>query len=273
MTAIQNSGISALVSDKLNLPADTPALLSSFQSAQPFPHIVFDDFFDIRLLDQVARETPEVDGKNWVCESDDRIQQFNLRSPVTLAEGGTELVSFLHSAAFLYFLSEITGIWNLLPDPYLQGGGYHLVPRGGFFHIHADRNVAYETGLNRRLALIIYLNKDWKHEYGGQLELWNADATRCEKVIEPIFNRCVIFEVADTYFHGLPATVDCPKGRSRNSFNVYYHTVAPSGKAETTPHSSIYAPSFYRPSRFSARGLAKDLTPPIVLRTLKKLLL
>ena len=52
------------------------------------------------------------------------------------------------------------------------------MPQGGKFDVHADRNIAYETGLARRLSLIIYLNKAWQHEYGGQLELWNHDGNR-----------------------------------------------------------------------------------------------
>jgi Rps23 Pro-64 3,4-dihydroxylase Tpa1-like proline 4-hydroxylase len=91
----------------------------------------------------------------------------------------------------------------LLPDPYLQGAGFHIVPNGGKFDVHVDRNTAYDTGLIRRLALIIYLNKDWAPEYGGQLELWNSDASRREVSIVPSFNRTVIFELTEESFHGV----------------------------------------------------------------------
>jgi len=37
-------------------------------------------------------------------------------------------------------------------------------------------------------------------------------------------------------------------------------------------HTSVYAPSSYRQRGFSVRRLAKDLTPPLLLRTAKRLL-
>jgi len=205
-----------------------------------------------------------------VHEDNTQLQKYNLRSAVSLGEAGYQLTAFLHSASFLYFLSELTGIWQLLPDPYLQGSGYHLIPPGGKFDIHADRNTAYETGLTRRLSLIVYLNKEWPPEYGGQLELWNSTATRREESIEPIFNRTVIFEIADGYYHGVPNPVACPPTRSRNSFVAYYHTVGANGGKGVAPHTSIYAPSFYRKRERPFVRFVKDLTPPIILRSLKR---
>src|SRR5690606_34215472 len=105
---------------------------------------------------------------------------------------GFDVTALLHSAPFLSFLTAVTGITELLPDPYLQGGGYSCIPPGGFFNVHVDRNVAYETGLLRRLAFIVYLNKAWRPEYGGQLELWNQDGTQREVVVEPAFNRAIL---------------------------------------------------------------------------------
>jgi hypothetical protein len=60
--------------------------------------------------------------------------------------------ALLHSATFQYFLSELPGIWNLLPDTYLQRGGYHVMPPGGHLDVHAGRNTHYMTGLTRRLT-------------------------------------------------------------------------------------------------------------------------
>jgi hypothetical protein len=69
--------------------------------------------------------------------------------------------------SFLVFPVGNHRIRELLPDPYLEGGGYHVMPPGGKFDVHADRNIACETGLARSLSLIIYLNKARQHEYGG----------------------------------------------------------------------------------------------------------
>jgi hypothetical protein len=272
MPSIKETSIAAILGDKIRLSTDTAVLHQSWETAKPFKHIILDGLFSDDLLERVCDEIPKIEDKTWVRENDDNIKQFNHRSPVSLAKGASELVNLLHSAAFLYFLSEVTGVWELLPDPYLQGASYHVVPRGGFFQVHADRNTAYSTGLFRRLALMLYLNKGWKTEYGGQFELWNETGTQRVKSVEPIFNRCLIFEVTDTSYHGLPVPVACPPGQTRNSFAVYYHTAAPAGNGDTKAHTSVYAPTSYQKKGYSMRSVAKDLTPPLLLRTAKKLL-
>jgi len=262
--------IASLLRGQIALPDSVENLSSTFKNAKPFSHLIVDNLFSNDMLDKLTQEIPSMSDNQWVHENNEQLRTYNLRSAIELGETGFQLTAFLHSAAFLYFLSELTGIWELLPDPYLQGGGYHIMPRGGKFDVHADRNTAYETGLNRRLSLIIYLNKDWKPEYGGQFELWNSDATRCEGIVQPIFNRTVIFEITDKNFHGVPQRVACPEGRSRDCFLVYYHTARIAGQEAPPPHTSIYGPSLYRKKGSALRKLVRDVMPPIFIRTLKR---
>jgi hypothetical protein len=265
------TGIAGALADANRLSASVKSLSLKYRSARPFPHLVLDNLFSEDLLERVIHEMPPLGDANWVRHDDDHIRQFNLRSAVDLGVAGSELVGFLHSAKFLFFLSRVTGIHDLLPDPYLQGGGYHRIPQGGKFDVHVDRNTAYSTGLIRRLSLLIYLNKNWKHDYGGQLELWNKDGKRREVSIEPTFNHTAIFEITDENYHGVPAVVRCPAGRSRNCFVVYYHTVALPGNNAAMAHTSIYAPSRYRQRGSRVLQLMKDLTPPLALRVFRKL--
>ena len=269
MQQTETRGIAALLKDKITLPAGVEALSEAYKNAKPYPHVLMVNLFPEATLDALLAEIPSLNGSKWVEENDARLVKYNLRSAVDLGETGYQMAAFLNSAGFLYLLSEITGIWNLLPDPYLQGAGYHMIPKGGHFDIHADRNTAYETGLTRRLAMLVYLNKDWKHEYGGQLELWSTDASHCEVVIEPKFNSTILFEITDQNFHGVPAVVNCPEGRARCSFVVYYHTAAVND-GRTTAHTSIYAPDIYQPKKSLFKRLAKEVTPPVVHRALHK---
>src|SRR5438105_3885128 len=264
-------GTEAVLADTSRLTASLKSLSSDYRLAKPFPHVVIDNLFSEELLDRIVLEMPPSGHSNWVRHDDDHIRQFNLRSALVIGDACSQLVAFLHSAKFLYFLSQVTGIWELLPDPYLQGAGYHLIPRGGKLDVHVDRNVAYSTSLVRRLSLLIYLNKDWKHEYGGQLELWRKDGMRREVSIEPIFNRTTIFEITDENYHGVPSVVRCPKGRSRNCFVAYYHTVKTNGFEQVIPHTSIYGPTSYGQKQPRFREFLKDLVPPILLRAARKL--
>jgi hypothetical protein len=262
---------SALLAGKIELATRLETLQSEYGNAAPFPHVVMDGLFPPQLLDRVVGEMSSMSSSQWMLvETKFQERMRRMRSGVELGAAGAELVSVLHSAAFLYLLSEITGIWQLLPDPYLQGGGYAAMKRGDFFKIHSDRNVAYETGLTRRLAMIVFLNKSWDPRYNGQLELWNCDASRCDVSIEPLYNRTVLFEVADPNYHGVPAQIECPEDRSRKSFIVYYHTVGIGGKSAAKPRSSAFAPNFYRESS-KLRVWAREVTPPLLLKGVKSL--
>jgi Rps23 Pro-64 3,4-dihydroxylase Tpa1-like proline 4-hydroxylase len=261
-----------LLREKIRLPADIQELQSAYAAAKPFPHIVIDDLFPPQLLDALLPEIAAMDRAQWKnVEQDTRERTARMRSAAEMGAAGTELLSIVHSAGFLHLLSEITGVWQLLPDPYLQGAGFAAMRRGDYFNVHADRNVAYETGLHRRLAMIIFLNKNWRPEYHGQLELWNSAATSCEARVDPLFNRTILFEVAYPNYHGVPVPLECPIDRSRQSFILYYHTVGPGGKSDVKPHTSIFAPRLHGSNRLTWRSLLRDVTPPVLTRALRKL--
>ena len=255
----------------INLPLGTDALNATFRTAPPFPHLVLDNLFQSEILERLLEEMEGLREDQWRLVENRALERVRrMRSVEELGDAGTELVNLLHSASFLHLISRMTGIEHLLPDPYLQGAGYASMHPGDFFDVHTDRSVAYDTGLTRRLALIIFLNKAWSADYHGQLELWDAKATRCEVSIEPVFNRTVIFEVATPNFHGVPVPVACPVGRSRNSFIVYYHTVGAGGK-DVIAHSSIFAQVLYR-KRPKLLTLARQVTPPVLFNAAKKLI-
>jgi hypothetical protein len=251
---------------KLSPSKSVEELFEDYKKAQPYPHQIFDNLFPSEMLDALLDELPPLASDKWVHERHDRLVKSNLRSAADLEERSYQFASFLHSAAFLYFLREITGVKALLGDPYLTGAGYHVVPQGGKFDVHADRNTDHNSGLERRLAMLIYLNKGWKPEYGGELELWNQEGTKCEKVVEPIFNRTVIFEIGDKNFHGVRPVVG-GHGFARRSFACYFHTV---GK-NLVFHNSIYAPTIYQDKTPLLKRVVREALPPFIFRNLRRL--
>lgn len=248
---------------QLKLNATTQVLRRTYASNAPCRHLIFDDFFEPDRLRRLLQEIKAATSKDWVHHSTDNINKFGQRSALTLGEEGTALVSFLHAAPFLYFLSEVTGIWNLLPDPYLHGAGLSVVPKGAKFDVHIDRNADSTIGLVRRLAIMIYLNERWTSEDGGCLELWDPTGTTLVKTIAPTFNRVLLMEITETGYHGINTVME-QSGRSRYSFMLYYGTAgSPLGK-ELGVHSSIYAPLCYQPKTglrsFLSRSLPSLLT-------------
>jgi 2OG-Fe(II) oxygenase superfamily len=265
-TSDRTTEVLSYVRCKLSPRRSVKELLDDYRDAQPFPHLVMDNLFPGEIVDSILEELPPEASEKWVHQRYELTIKSNLRSAVDLEEHGYAFASMLHSAAFLYFLTEITGIKALLPDPYLGGAGYHVMQEGGKFEVHADRNTDYHCGLRRRLAMLVYLNKAWRPEFGGQLELWDQDGTRCEKVIEPIFNRTVIFEIADSNFHAV-RPVASGSGTVRKSFAAYFHTA----EGSIVPHSSIFAPSIYQDKDGLIRRVARGTLPPYLWEGLRKL--
>ncbi len=263
---------SNLLAGKAKLTRSIEDLRSGYSNSKPFPHVVIDNMFSDEVLDSLLSEMAAMRRDQWSnIEQDTRERTARMRSAAEMGTAGNQLVGIVHSAAFLYLLAEITGIEQLLPDPYLQGAGYAMMRRGDYFNVHADRNVAYDTGLTRRLAMIIFLNRAWSPQYHGQLELWSDDGKRCDVRIDPFFNRTVLFEVAYPNFHGVPTPLECPADRMRQSFITYYHTVGLKEKPHLKPHSSIFAPRYYGTNRVTFKSFVRDLTPPLLARAIRRL--
>jgi hypothetical protein len=206
------------------------SLSNSYREAQPFPHIVMDDFLDPEVLRNVLAEFPSSDGKQFFDRDQER---FKLQyAPQEIASGLIRnLFAELNGQAFLGFLEELTGIDGLIPDPYYDGGGLHETKRGGHLGVHADFNIHGRLNVQRRLNLLVYLNEDWPAEYGGQLELWDKQMKKCAVRVPPVFGRAVIFNTDLDSFHGHPDPLNCPPDRSRRSIATYYYSAAEEGVA------------------------------------------
>jgi 2OG-Fe(II) oxygenase superfamily len=196
----------------------------SYRRAKPFPHIIFDDFFEPQLLDAVLGEFPAPGKLAWRSFKNQYEVKLFSSAETTFGAMTRLLLYHLNGITFLNFLSQVTGIENLIPDPTFNGGGMHQIEPGGKLGIHADFNKLKGYDLDRRLNALIYLNKDWREEYGGHLELWDQDMTRCEVKALPIFNRMVVFSTTDFSYHGHPEPLRCPQGMTRKSLALYYYT-------------------------------------------------
>ena len=193
-------------------------------NASPFPSIYFEDFFNVEELDGILTEFPDLKSRADYNFNNTNENKLATKGEYKLSEHAREFIRFLNSQVFLDFLTKLTGIENLIPDPTLAGGGYHELKPGGFLKIHSDFNKHPDTKLDRRINVLVYLNKNWKTEYGGQFELWNETMTECVKKIEPNFNTMAIFSTTSKSYHGNPGIIKCEEGNSRKSIAMYYYT-------------------------------------------------
>lgn len=204
----------------------------AYQSAQPFPHIAIENFIENDLVKKLTAEFPKRDQNgHWLdfngADSRGKIVQANkyhISDEDRMGPTLQRLLYELKSEKFLRILEKLTGIENLIPDAQNHGGGIHMSCRGALLKVHADFNRHPNWHLDRRLNLLLYLNSSWKEEWGGHLELWNQDMSKCTERILPIAGRCVIFSTSSTSYHGHPDPLTCPETESRKSVALYYYT-------------------------------------------------
>lgn len=245
------------------------ALLSeAHQSAEPFPHSVIDDFLDSDLLGRCLKTFPaqlEEEDREFHRAQEKLKRSFN---PDYLDAETRGLFYSLNSRPFLTFLENLTGIKGLIPDPYFVGGGFHETRTGGHLSVHADFNHHKKLNLERRINVLIYLNKDWKDEYGGTLELWDVDMKEAVARVTPQFNRCVIFNTTSYSYHGHPSAINHPDGIPRRSIALYYYTAT--WDEDRQNHSTLFK---VRPQtedrvdyRVKSDAFFREILPPILYR-------
>ncbi len=194
-------------------------------SAEPYPHVVIDDFLPEHYAAACARAFPTPDSQDWIHYSHYNSAKWGLTDITKIPAPLDALIQSLNSESFLESLSAVSGIDGLLADPALSGGGLHMTGSGGFLNVHTDFSTHPSNRTwRRRLNLLLYLNEDWDETWGGDLELWNSDVSECVVRVAPTFNRCVIFATDERSYHGVPDRLATPPDRYRCSVALYYFT-------------------------------------------------
>ena len=209
----------------------------------PFRHWVIDGLFNNDVLRKINSPEYLTSVKGNVSVFNNAMEGKTAISHITAEQGNVfEILSFMNSPEFLSFLQELTGIDDLIADPDFNGGGIHLIPRGGKLGIHIDFSRAlFDKNKYRRANCLLYLNDGWQREWEGALELWNkkpADGGSCVKKVFPFFNRLVIFGTSKNSWHGHPTPLNCPDGEYRKSLATYYYSSQPGDDLDD--HSTVY---------------------------------
>jgi Rps23 Pro-64 3,4-dihydroxylase Tpa1-like proline 4-hydroxylase len=244
-----------------------------YAKAQPYPHIVIDGFFDEWILDTILAEFPSAANKDWDRHDSPEEVKLQSKDERFIPLFTRQFLHALNSASFLEFLEDLTGIEKLVGDPQFEGGGLHQIPTGGKLAIHADFNKHLKYRLDRRLNVLIYLNKNWKEEYGGHFELWDAEMKGVVAKVAPLFNRVVIFSTTRYSYHGHPDPLRCPTNVTRKSLALYYYTISEtSDETAVDRHSTLFQARPGERFKLSGKQLARDLTPPFLWRMMSRTL-
>ncbi|MBI3233258.1 MAG: 2OG-Fe(II) oxygenase, partial [Bacteroidetes bacterium] len=211
-----------LINKSFFTPERIAELNQSFNQAKPYRHLVIDGLINQEQVDYMYTHFPVYDlfnkkykGLNEFKAEGSNFQDFD---PIF-----AKLRDEIASKEFCEWLSQVSGIKDIYSVPDALGAGLHQGSNGSFLDVHIDFNIHVDQNIHRRINLLIFFNKDWKEEFGGGTELWNADMTVCDKKVLPLHNRCLIFETNEISYHGYDK-IKIPEDITRKSFYTYFYT-------------------------------------------------
>ena len=241
---------------RLNASLIEPAVLRNldrlhqeFQSAEPFRHVIVDNFLRKAVADRMLADFPTVkDPSKLVNEFGAPNPKSAISDVKSLASVFVEVDEYIQSREFLQAMERITGIPDLRYDPWYYGAGTHENFHGAGLDAHYDFNIHPKTAYHRRLNAIIYLNKNWDPDWKGDIALhsdpWDLVNDR-KKSVHPEFNRCVIFETTEKSWHSVTPVKLPPDQRhnSRKSFTIYLYTETRPPEETAPEHGTVYVQS------------------------------
>lgn len=223
-------------------PIDRDQLRDQVRRSRPVPNFAIDNFLTADFAEEVYRNFPSFEES---LREGRTFSAVNERGKVQVTDSSkfpepiARLNDALASQDFRDIMSYVMDIPNLLADEQLVGGGIHQTNARGHLDVHVDFNYIEDRQLHRRMNIIVFFNKEWRPEWGGNFELWDEDVKVCHHSHAPIFNRCVAFETNEVSFHGV-TPVQCPADQARKSFAAYYYTVEAPAHWTGESHSTIF---------------------------------
>ena len=131
---------------------------NKYSSADPFPHIVLDNFFNNQILDEILKEFPKNLEKIGNKFNNKVEKKLSLNDSNLLSYHTNNFLNFLNSN-FFNFLQKLTSIKEKLVLILSIGGGLHELRNEGYLNIHSDFNLHPSMKLDRRLNILSILIK------------------------------------------------------------------------------------------------------------------
>jgi hypothetical protein len=216
-------------------PSTLQAYSKNFHSTKPVRHVIIDNFLVPGVAEEIAQHFPALDSmkKHYHGINERKAETSDF---VNMHRTIQQLPVHLSSKQFLDWLEALTQISALESIHDRLGYGLHQGGNNSFLDVHIDYNIHPVHQLQRKLNLILFFNHNWQAKWGGQLELWDSHVQNCVQSIDPIFNRCVIFECSEISYHGY-SKISVPDSITRKSYYQYFFAPIDSGLAY---HDTIF---------------------------------
>ncbi|GGW57174.1 2OG-Fe(II) oxygenase [Alishewanella tabrizica] len=172
-------------------------------------YMVIDHLFDNNQLEQVLKQLQQENGWQTQKHTYDKLyvndkkwqntpeperfvkRDVWLRSSTTTQNNlAQQFLDYLRGEEFLKLLSRLFKVQltdKNVADPAINTN-YFRLGSSDFVHQHADDSPG------REVCMLLYLNKDWQADQGGDLVFQGQDNNTI--AIAPLFNRCVLFDPA-----------------------------------------------------------------------------
>jgi Rps23 Pro-64 3,4-dihydroxylase Tpa1-like proline 4-hydroxylase len=224
---------------------DWDFLRSKFETSEPFNHVVIDNFFTDEVARNIFKDMPgydaDLDAKYDNAIEKKRTVQNWTKFSKNIYTAMTELVS----QEFTKHLRYMTNEPELVADFGLHGGGIHLHQSGDYLNVHLDYDIHPKLDMKRKLNIIVYLNPNWKEEWGGNLGMWSHDNVTGQpkeliKSVAPAFNRALVFDTTQNSWHGVTEGITAPEGEYRKSLALYY--LIPTTDLDNKRQKALFVP-------------------------------
>lgn len=215
---------------------------------KPYGHVVVDNFLTQEQTEALYEEAlkAQQDETTWNKYDNPLEKKFSLSRWDQLPKNVYAFLLALSDIEVVSVIEDLTGIYGLIPDSGLHGGGIHMHRRGGKLNLHQDYSIHPKLGLQRRLNVIFYLGKEWHPSWGGGLELHehNPETNNPKylvKTVDYTWNRMVLFDTIESW-HGFPNPITPPDDKYRLSL-AFYYTSEPL-EEHSDKQAVLYAPSY-----------------------------
>ncbi len=178
--------------------------MNATRHEHPFTHFVVEDFAPAGLVDGLSW-VPGPEWAGWEARYDNDCERGKrtTRRLDAIGPGWGDLFGWLNGELLATTLGRTCGVYPLSPDPTAHGAGLHVTEPGGHLSPHLDYALhPLLEGMERRLNLVLFLNREWREEWGGALELYDNAAATVGARIYPKLNRAVLWCPGDVEFHG-----------------------------------------------------------------------
>jgi len=200
-------------------------LSKDYITNKPYPYVIIPNFLNKTFIDNIYNEYLECsnDLSDWHLYNNPLEVKYAYDNINSCGENIKKLFKLYSSKESIELFNRLTDNKNLEYDSTLHGCGLHLMPKNGRLAVHLD----YEKhpileNKQRKINIILYLNKEWKSDWNGSTELWNKDCNICSVESPIVYNTAIIFQTNDISWHGVPGKINCPDNESRKSIAYYY---------------------------------------------------